>query len=222
VLVDSIPVRAQILRDGKQIGVTPEALLVASGTTEQVVLHKDGFADHPLLIDPAQSTKLVVRLQRAETPRPAHAHAAAAAETPPVEKSTAPEKERAPEREKPAEKPAAHAAAGPRDALTDRIDAEARTVAPGSRRLHTFAGAGPRTDWFVQLDGNRCYTFVGTVEAGGLYLYLWGPGGRRLVDHRSRAQTGAMTYCTLFPGNYHLQGKVAGGGGSYKLGVYTR
>jgi hypothetical protein len=52
--------------------------------------------------------------------------------------------------------------------------------------------------------------------------YLWGPGGRRLVDHRSRAQTGAMTYCTLFPGNYHLQGKVAGGGGSYKLGVYTR
>jgi hypothetical protein len=225
VLVDSVPVGAHIVLDGKTIGVTPEVVQVAPGAIEHVVLHKEGFADKPVTVDPALGAKLVVKLQRADSPKPAHtahAHEAAHAHEPAAAASAPPSA--------PAAAPPPVAAAPPpapprreaHDPLTQRIDAEARTVAPGTHRVHTFQGSGPRTDWFVQLDGNRCYNFVGTVESGGLYLYLWGPGGRRLADYRSRTQVGTMSFCTAFPGQYHLQGKLAGGTGSYKLGVYQR
>ncbi len=116
----------------------------------------------------------------------------------------------------------AHPSSGTSDPLVQRIDAAARGLAFGAHRVQTFQGAGPRTDWFVNLDGNRCYTFVATVETGSLYLYLWGPGGRRLTDHRQRTNVGSMVHCTMFPGAYHVQAKLAGGAGNYKLGVYTK
>jgi serine/threonine-protein kinase len=242
VLVDSIPVGARILKDGQPIGTTPEAVKVRSGEAEHVVLHKDGFADRELTIDPKQGAKLVIKLQRADASHASHASrepgassrgehkgdaradardtSAPRADTPSASapaSTSAPASASAPA---PTAPPPAHHE--PHDPLTQRLDAEIRTVAPGSHRVHTFSGSGPRTDWFVQLDGRRCYTFVGTVENGGLYMYLWGPAGHRLVDHRARTQTGAMNWCTQFPGSYHIQGKLAGGAGAYKVAVYTR
>jgi hypothetical protein len=113
-------------------------------------------------------------------------------------------------------------AAPPADPLVQRIDSQARQMSPGARRVQLFRGEGPRTDWTVNLEANRCYTFVGTVEEGGLYLYLWGPAGRRLAAYHQRTQSGSLYHCAAFAGAYHVQAKLAGGIGSYRLGVYAR
>jgi hypothetical protein len=31
-----------------------------------------------------------------------------------------------------------------------------------------------------------------------------------------------MVFCTTFPGLYHVQAKVAGGTGDYRVGIYMR
>jgi serine/threonine protein kinase len=63
VIVDSVPTGAQILRDDKVVGETPETLALAAPAS--VVLRKDGFTDKTVAIDPAAAHKVLVTLERA-------------------------------------------------------------------------------------------------------------------------------------------------------------
>jgi serine/threonine-protein kinase len=62
VIVDTMPPGAKILRDGKAIAETPEAVKVAPHDTVRVVLHKEGFIDEAIVVDPEKGHKLVVKL----------------------------------------------------------------------------------------------------------------------------------------------------------------
>ncbi|MFI5288220.1 MAG: protein kinase [Polyangia bacterium] len=64
VIVDSLPPGAKILIDGKPTGETPDEVKVVRGETVNVVLHKDGFVDEPVTIDPQNGRKLLVKLDR--------------------------------------------------------------------------------------------------------------------------------------------------------------
>jgi hypothetical protein len=115
------------------------------------------------------------------------------------------------------------------DELGERVDAQAAIVVPGARRVgEIFRGVAMRendhSDWYVTLEGGRCYTFVGGGGPGitGLYLYLWGPNGRRVADRRSDTTDTQLAYCTPIPGPYHLQAKAGRGAGEYRVGVYLR
>jgi hypothetical protein len=74
------------------------------------------------------------------------------------------------------------------------------------------------------LEAGRCYNFVGEGDGSvrGVYLYLWGPRGHRLRDTRASTPHASMSFCTVAPGQYHVQAKVAGGNGDYRLGIFTR
>ena len=115
------------------------------------------------------------------------------------------------------------------DELSGRLDKQGGSAVPGGHRVGTiYRGAaakeGGRSDWFVELDGGRCYTFVGEGGDGvkKLYLYLWGPAGHRLQSTRQDTPHAKMSYCTSFRGAYHLQAKVDDGQGEYRFGIYTR
>ena len=69
-LLDSIPTGAMIegLPDPK--ADTPEVVNVAPGTTRTVTLHKEGYVDQRVTIDPSHSDrKQIVRLERVEAPK---------------------------------------------------------------------------------------------------------------------------------------------------------
>ena len=117
----------------------------------------------------------------------------------------------------------------PADELGARVEKQAAQLLAGGHRLGAiYRGAaaeeGGRSDWFVQLENARCYTFVGEGGDGvkALYLYLWGPGGRRVRDTRESTPHAQMTYCTVVPGSFHFQAKVDDGQGEYRVGIYTR
>ena len=55
------PSGAQMLRDGKVLAETPDALKVPTGETWNIVLHKEGFVDQPLTVDPAAAEQDNVR-----------------------------------------------------------------------------------------------------------------------------------------------------------------
>jgi serine/threonine-protein kinase len=243
VILDSNPTGAKILRDGVVSAETPEALKLTG--TASVVLHKDGYADKTVTIDPATTHKLVVKLERAHV---------AAAPTPPkkaakdapatVAKAPAPTKpsgdtmdpyangKTPPKSSPPPAKPTPPPVAAPpksHDAISARVEKQGASNVPGGHRLGAiYAGAaaeeGGRSDWFVELEGGHCFTFVG--EGGDsvkkLYLYLWGPRGRRLTQTREDTPHAKMVYCTAFPGSYHFQAKVDDGNGEYRVGIYTR
>ena len=46
--------------------------------------------------------------------------------------------------------------------------------------------------------------------------------GAGLRDSRIDTPHAQMTWCTVVPGNYHFQAKVADGQGEYRVGIYTR
>jgi hypothetical protein len=225
VIVDSTPTGAKIVRDGVAVGETPEALALAGPVT--VVLRKDSFADKTVVVDPAATRKLVVKLERvhASAPKPpAHppskvAVAASNAATPkPAATATA-----TATRTRPAAPPPAH------DDLAARVEKQGAAAVSGGHRVGAlYRGAaaeeGGRSDWFVPLEGGHCFIFVGEGGAGvnKLYLYLWGPGGRRLQSTREDTPHARMGYCTAFPGTYHVQAKVDDGQGEYRLGVYSK
>ena len=66
VIVDSMPPGAKILRDGKPLAETPDTVKVPLGQTLAIVLSKKGFADEPVLVDPAKGRKMLVKLDRAQ------------------------------------------------------------------------------------------------------------------------------------------------------------
>ncbi|MCA1665719.1 MAG: PEGA domain-containing protein, partial [Myxococcales bacterium] len=127
--------------------------------------------------------------------------------------------------------PSPPAATPPRsnDELSGRVEKRGASVVPGGHRLGAIyrgaaAGEGGRSDWFVDLEGGHCYTFVaeGADNVKKLYLYLWGPKGRRLQSAREDSAHAQMSYCTAFSGNYHFQAKVDDGQGEYRVGIYTK
>ena len=96
--------------------------------------------------------------------------------------------------------------------------ASARSIA-APRRRRAAAATGTSIS-----KAASCYTFVGEGGDGvkTLYLYLWGPAGRRLTSTREDTPHAKMVYCTAFPGKYHVQAKVDDGEGDYRLGIYAR
>jgi hypothetical protein len=115
------------------------------------------------------------------------------------------------------------------DTLSLAVDAQAQVSAPGyARQSEIYRGVasseGGRSDWYVQLEGGRCYNFIGAGGAGvrKLFLYLWEPSGRRVTDRRNPGPLTIMPYCAPFPGPYHLQAKVDDGAGEYRVGVYVK
>jgi serine/threonine-protein kinase len=233
VIVDSLPTGAKIVRAGKVVGETPEALQVSE--PQPIILQKEGYVDKPVIVDANQARKLLVKLERVKplvtakpprTPTP----------TPPTPPAPPPPSDETKAKGKRDSDPYATIAAAPpprshepKDELAQRIETQAAASIPGGKRVGPFYGGvaaqqNGHNDWFMQLDGNRCYTFIGEGGDGvnGLFLYLWGPAGRRLRDTRERTPHAQMVFCTLFPGFYHLQAKSAVGVGAYKVGIYTR
>src|SRR5262249_43443131 len=64
VLVDSVPTQARILVGGKAIAEAPETIKVKKGETLEVTLHKEGYLDKSVTLDPAHDHKMIVRLER--------------------------------------------------------------------------------------------------------------------------------------------------------------
>jgi hypothetical protein len=213
VIVDSVPTGARIVRDGNVVGETPDSLRLTAPA--RIVLKKDGFVDKAAVVDAHEGRKLLVHLERAARPAPTK---------PPPSKVAAKDAPLAPYVAPPAAKPARVS-----DELSARVDRQAAATVPGGKRIgEVYKGAaaqeGGRTDWFVELAANRCYTFVGEGGDGvrGLYLYLWGPRGRRVADARVHTAHASMPHCTVFAGLYHFQAKIADGSGEYRVGIYQR
>jgi len=241
VILDSTPTGAKIVRDGVVTGETPEALELTAATT--VILRKDGWADKSVTLDPQTTHKMVVKLERVRaakpiatktaTPAPATTPAATSKAAKPGEPvdpyaSVAATKKAA--ASSPAKSPPP-AATPPKshDELSGRVEKRGASVVAGGHRVGAiYRGAaaeeGGRSDWFVDLEGGHCYTFVGegADNVKKLYLYLWGPKGRRLQSTREDTSHAQMSYCTAFPGNYHFQAKVDDGAGEYRVGIYTK
>ncbi|MDB4966458.1 MAG: hypothetical protein JWN44_2147, partial [Myxococcales bacterium] len=233
VIVDSIPAGAKILRDGKVIGDTPEAVKLTAATA--LVLEKDGYLPKPITVDPSQGHKTVVKLERTKKAAKEPVKVAQNGFKPgePVDPyaNAPPSKGGTPSKTpalptKPAPPPAPKA---PADMLTSRVERQSALSLPGGHRLGAiYKGAAAeedgRSDWYVDLELGKCYTFVGEGGDGvkALYLYLWGPHGRRVRDSRVDTPHAQMTWCTLLPGNYHFQAKVSDGKGEYRVGIYTR
>jgi hypothetical protein len=114
------------------------------------------------------------------------------------------------------------------DALAGHVDQQAQSLAPGAQRVGAvFSGAGDkgqRSDWYVPLEGGRCYTFIATGGAGVQFLsqFLWDPTGKRVSDSKSKTPESVMGFCVAMPGAYHLQAKVEKGGGEYRVGIYAK
>jgi eukaryotic-like serine/threonine-protein kinase len=126
-------------------------------------------------------------------------------------------------------KPAARAPGNRGDELSARVDRQAASSVPGGKRVgEVYRGSAPeeggRSDWYVQLPAGHCYTFVSEGGDGvrGLYLYLWGPDGKRVTDARVGTPHVQMPYCTKVAGPYHFQAKISDGGGEYRVGIYQR
>jgi hypothetical protein len=88
-----------------------------------------------------------------------------------------------------------------------------------------FRGAGPKTDYQVLLEANKCYWFSGTSEGvKKLNLYLWAPNANlftpRVADAKSDGQA-TMAYCTQVAGMYKLQVKTEGKG-RFVLGTFAK
>jgi serine/threonine-protein kinase len=64
VIVDTEPPKAKILKDGAQIGETPEEVKVPAGGTVKVVLKKDGYVEEPVLVDPSKGHKVLIKLDK--------------------------------------------------------------------------------------------------------------------------------------------------------------
>ncbi|MGZ3440713.1 MAG: PEGA domain-containing protein, partial [Polyangia bacterium] len=242
VIVDSTPTGAKIVRDGVVTAETPEALSLTGPVT--VVIRKDGYAEKSVTIDPAATHKLVVKLERAKvvaSKTPARPPTKTEPPKTPTKVATAPKpgepvdpyatptpKTTAAPPPKP---PTPPVATPPKthDELSGRLEKSGGALVAGGHRVGAIyrgaaANEGGRSDWFVPLEGGHCYTFVGEGGDGvkKLFLYLWGPAGRRLQSTREDTPHAKMSYCTAFPGTYHVQAKVDDGQGEYRFGIYSK
>jgi tetratricopeptide (TPR) repeat protein len=118
-------------------------------------------------------------------------------------------------------------AAAQADALSVALDSEARESAGGYAPVGEHLRANPSarmTDWNATLEAGRCYLFIGAGSDGveALFLYVWGPDGRRVADLRTRTPRPKLTYCAQASGPHHLQAKIAQGIGDYRVAVFIQ
>jgi serine/threonine-protein kinase len=226
VVVGSVPSGAQLLHEGKVLAETPDALKVPAGESWSVVLHKDGYVDQPLTIDPAHDRKLLVKLEKiskAAPPKPAHPTKVAAATPEPPPKAPEP-----PAKEPEPPKPVVMVPVAP-PKPTDPISQAVDRLAPSGtkRQGHVVGGHAndedEHSDWYWQLEAGKCYDFVSTGGPGvdEIYVYLWGPNGKRATDRKEGSPSVTMHFCAPTSGQYHFQTKVAGGKGEYRTGVFV-
>jgi hypothetical protein len=78
VLVDTVPTGAHILENGRTIADAPEVLQISRGATMEVTLHRDGYGDRTVTLDPSREHKVIVRLEKIEhhPSKPPHEQAA--------------------------------------------------------------------------------------------------------------------------------------------------
>jgi hypothetical protein len=211
VLVSTTPPGAKVLREGRTLAETPDAIKLPPGETWDVVLHKDGYVDQEITLDPARDRKMLVKLEKVGGKK--------------VKLSTAPPE--TPEPPKPVYVPAPPPK--PSDPVGAAVERLARSSAPGTKRMgDLYAGhgndGGQHSDWWVTLEAGRCYDFVTTGGDGveRMFVYLWGPRGRRVTDRGEGSPGVSVHYCANATGSYHFQAKLAGGRGDFKMGIYTK
>ncbi len=121
--------------------------------------------------------------------------------------------------------PPAPPAPAPAVDLAADIDAAAKTEAPQASRVgELFDGKSNQTDWYIQLDADKCYWLVAAGEPSvkGLPSRLWVPQDKGITANKSQTTRGGVGHCPAVSGRYHFQAKVAEGSGKYQVGVYAR
>jgi hypothetical protein len=104
-------------------------------------------------------------------------------------------------------------------------DKESKSAAAGATRVgEFFKGNADETDWYTQLDQNKCYWFlgVGSAEIKELWLFLWDPDEKRITVNKSETNKVVVGHCPTKTGMYHFQAKVGSGSGSYVVGLYAK
>jgi hypothetical protein len=116
----------------------------------------------------------------------------------------------------------------PKLGLAETIEKQAAQTAPGATRVGDFfAGNAETSDWYTQVQGGKCYWFIGAGEPGKvkhLWLYLWDDKNHRITENRSTTEQVSVGYCAKAGENgmYKFQAKVDSGKGDYKVGVYAK
>jgi hypothetical protein len=111
------------------------------------------------------------------------------------------------------------------ESLGGAIDDLARQEAPDSKRVgEPFEGKGAQTDWYLQLDADKCYWLIGAGDGtvAELHLSLWDPKGQRIAVNAPGTNRVRIGHCPTVTGLYHFQAKVARGAGKYQVGVYAK
>jgi hypothetical protein len=105
------------------------------------------------------------------------------------------------------------------------IEDEAGSVAPGATRLGNFYKATTeKADFYVQLDKNTCYWFIGaaTEAVDDYYIYLWDQKKTRIGETKADTNRAHFGHCAESSAMYHLQVKVDDADDEVKLGVYAK
>lgn len=119
------------------------------------------------------------------------------------------------------------AAPAPVADLGAACDADAKAAAPEAARVgNHFTGTADETDWYTQLDADKCYWLIGRGSDGvkELWLYLWGPGTpeTRITANKAESNKVVVGHCPDKAGMYHFQAKVGSGSGEYAVGLYAK
>jgi len=111
-------------------------------------------------------------------------------------------------------------------------DKRAEAVAPGAHRVGEFfeghgnsIGHDDRFDYPVQLDGGKCYWFIGCGEPDHikqLTLFMWGPNNKRITEDKGDTATPMVGTCAKETGMYKVQAKISGGSGYFKAALYSK
>jgi hypothetical protein len=104
-------------------------------------------------------------------------------------------------------------------------DQEAKSAAAGATRVgEFFKGNADETDWYTQLDENKCYWLlgVGSADIKELWLFLWDPDEKRITVNKAETNKVVVGHCPTKSGMYHFQAKVGSGSGPYVVGLYAK
>src|SRR5262249_25318566 len=110
----------------------------------------------------------------------------------------------------------------PPSAFDTALDRQALQTAPGARRSGgPYVGGG--ADEPSRLGTHVGHARLGTGGAGvnSLPHYRWTPDGSGEASPRGPPTTAVLGVCTKDPGLYHMQAKVARGGGQFPVRFYT-
>jgi hypothetical protein len=105
------------------------------------------------------------------------------------------------------------------------LDQHAAAVAPGATRTGTvYQGTAEQSDYFLQLEGDKCYWVVaaGDASIAAMELLLWDPRGKRLADHKPRANRATVGHCPAETGMFKIRVEINKGAGRYAAAAYAR